>query len=172
VTGGFMTKSLKEMLAELAVSKQGNPLQDERTEDNLARISLAAEAVLAFLARCPGDERDVTSIFADLMADLFHLGHRLHMAGFYADFPLWRQSVLLTAMGHFDAEITEFSEEVICHPHAAFALLSFLNSRKQPDQHISVSARLLATELVMMNTRLESLPKANALAAVIAEIYK
>lgn len=167
-----MTKLLKEFLAELAISQKANTLQDERTEDNLARISLAAEVVLAFLERSPGDERDVATIFVDLMADLFHLGRRLHMAGFYADFPLWRQSVLLTAMGHFDAETTEFSEVVTNHPHAAFALLSFLNSRKQPDQHISVSARLLASELVMMNTRLESLPKANALAAVIAEIYK
>ncbi|MDO7862601.1 hypothetical protein [Morganella morganii] len=167
-----MTKSLKEILAELANSQKANTLQDERTEDNLAHISLAAEAVLAFLERSPGEERDVATIFADLMADLFHLGHCLHVSGFYADFQLWRQSVLLTAMGHFDAETTEFSEELTSHPHAAFALLSFLHSRKQPDHHFSVSARLLATELVMMNTRLESLPKANALAAVIAEIYK
>lgn len=164
-----MTKSLKEVLAELATNQTNSALQDEAT---LVRVSGAAEAVLAFLERCPGDDRDVTSVFSDLMADLFHLGQHLHTAGVYANFPLWRQAVLLTAMGHFDAETTGFTAMEASHPDAAFALLSYINSRKQHDQHLSVAARLLATELVLLSARLEPLSNQNALTTVIAEVYK
>ena len=167
-----MTKLLEEVLAELATNPTSSTLQDEATEATLVRVSGAAEAVLAFLERCPGDDRDVTSVFSDLMADLFHLGQHLHTAGVYADFPLWRQTVLLTAMGHFDAETTGFTAMEASHPDAAFALLSYINSRKQHDQHFSVSARLLATELVLLSARLEPLSNPNALTSVIAEVYK
>lgn len=167
-----MTKLLKEVLAELATNQTSSTLQDEATEATLVRVSGAAEAVLAFLERCPGDDRDVTSVFSDLMADLFHLGQHLHTAGVYADFPLWRQTVLLTAMGHFDAETTGFTAMEASHPDAAFALLSYINSRKQHDQHLSVAASLLATELVLLSARLEPLSNQNALTTVIAEVYK
>lgn len=167
-----MTKSLKEVLAELAANHSNSALQDEATEATLVRVSGAAEAVLAFLERCPGNDRDVTTVFTDLMADLYHLGQHLHTAGVYADFPLWRQTVLLTAMGHFDAETIGFTAGEGSHPDAAFALLTYINSRKQHDQHFSVSARLLATELVLLSARLEPLSNPNALTTVIAEVYK
>ena len=73
-----MTKLLKEVLAELATNQTNSALQDEAT---LVRVSGAAEAVLAFLERCPSDDRDVTTVFTDLMADLYHLGQHLHSAG-------------------------------------------------------------------------------------------
>lgn len=167
-----MTKSLKEILAELATNQTNGALQDEATEATLARVFGAAEAVLAFLERCPGDDRDVTTVFTDLMADLYHLGQHLHTAGVYADFTLWRQSVLLTAMRHFDAETTDSTAPEASHPEAAFALLTYIKGRQQHDRHISVAARLLATELVLLSARLEPLSNRNALTTVIAEVYK
>uniref|UniRef100_UPI001F4C39C0 hypothetical protein n=3 Tax=Serratia TaxID=613 RepID=UPI001F4C39C0 len=168
-TGGFMTKSFKGVLAELATTHKNSALQGEGIS---CRVSWAAEAVLAFLERCPGDDRDATTVFTDLMADMFHLGQHLHIAGVYADFPLWRQTVLLTAMGHFDAETIASTGAEVRHPDAAFALLTYINSRKQHDQHISVAASLLATELVLLSARLEPLSNPNALTTVIAEVYK
>nr|WP_241391105.1 hypothetical protein [Serratia proteamaculans]ULG16409.1 Sea33 [Serratia proteamaculans] len=164
-----MTKSFKGVLAELATTHKNSALQDDGIS---CRVSGAAKTVLSYLEQCPDDDRDVTTVFTDLVADLYHLGQHLHTAGAYADFPLWRQAVLITAMGHFDAETTASTATEASHPDAAFALLTYINSRKQHDQHISVAASLLATELVLLSARLEPLSNPNALTTVIAEVYK
>ncbi|MGP2471636.1 hypothetical protein V1956_24230 [Yersinia sp. 2540 StPb PI] len=166
-----MTTTLRDALVALIGPEAGITPYRTDEEDNLARSTLAAQALLNFMDNSQCDEIDVESVFSDLIADLFHLGSLLHRQGLYTDFGLWEERVLVRAMNHFQAETGIEIDVKGAHPDAACSLLLYINNKKST-QHVATMASQLAAELSLIIKNVEGLPTANALLAVVSECHK
>ncbi|MFV8808505.1 hypothetical protein ACNSPD_00165, partial [Yersinia enterocolitica] len=78
-----MTTTLRDALVALVGPEEGNTPYRTDEEDNLARSTLAARALLNFMDNSQCEEIDVELVFSDLITDLFHLGSLLHRQGLY-----------------------------------------------------------------------------------------
>lgn len=167
-----MTMQVRTILAQLIKLHGGDAPFNDGEDDNLIHAAWAAEAMQTYIDRCKTDEEDMATLFTDLLANMFHLGQYLNTVGLYSDFPMWRQSVLLCAMNHFDAENIDSGSQDHDHPAAAKALFEYIKLRNNDEQHVAVSCRLLITELSLMNGLLEGVPEQNALLSLINETLK
>ncbi|MFQ6283654.1 hypothetical protein [Yersinia enterocolitica] len=166
-----MTTTLRDALVALVGPEEGNTPYRTDEEDNLARSTLAARALLNFMDNSQCEEIDVELVFSDLITDLFHLGSLLHRQGLYRDFGLWEERVLVRAINHFRAE-TDIEMDVNgARPDAACSLLLYINNKKST-QHVATMASRLSAELSLIIKNVEGLPTANALLAVVSECHK